>query len=96
MTHLGSGLRYHFKTEALDDQTFNVIDFVYHEQLSTAFEIKLTLFSRHSDLTAEAIVDQGAFLSWYVNGEAIRHCHGIVSQFSVGDTGHRHTQYQLP
>jgi len=95
MTPLGRGLRYHFKTEALDDETFNVIDFVYHEQLSTPFEVKLILFSRYSDLTAQAIVDQTATLSWYVNGESIRHCHGIVSQFIVGDTGHRHTQYQI-
>ncbi|MCL1060803.1 type VI secretion system tip protein VgrG [Shewanella benthica] len=91
----GSGLRFHFSAQGLDEDSLDVVDFSFIEYLSTPFEVKLTLLSRLDNLTAESIVDQTGLLTWTLDESVQRQVHGIVSQFSKGDTGHHHTQYQL-
>ncbi|NRD73012.1 type VI secretion system tip protein VgrG [Shewanella sp. VB17] len=95
MAQLGSGLRFHFTAQGLDDTRFGVLDFKFVESLSQPFEVKLNLLSRFDDLTPEAIVDQAGLMSWSKGDSIERHVHGIVSQFSKGDTGHHHTQYSI-
>ncbi len=95
MIAVGNGLRYHFSAEGVSDESFSVLAFDFKEGLSSPFEVKLTLLSRLDDLTPESIVDQSGLLSWYQSGELQRQVHGIVSQFSKGDTGHHHTQYHI-
>jgi len=95
MALLGSGLRFHFNAQGLDETSFGVLDFKFIENLSQPFEVKLNLLSRFDDLTPEAIVDQTGVMSWSQDGSVERHVHGIVSQLSKGDTGHHHTQYNI-
>ncbi|WP_394393085.1 type VI secretion system Vgr family protein [Shewanella woodyi] len=95
MALLGSGLRFHFKAQSLADDSFDVLDFNFIESLSSPFEVKLTLLSRLDNLTPEAIVDQTGLMSWSQGESVERHVHGIVSQFSKGDSGHHHTQYNV-
>ncbi|NRD72164.1 type VI secretion system tip protein VgrG [Shewanella sp. VB17] len=95
MALLGSGLRFHFKAQGLDETSFNVLDFTFVERLSRPFEVKLTLLSRLDNLTPEAIVDQAGLMSWSQGDSVERHVHGVVSQFSKADTGHQHTQYHI-
>ncbi len=91
----GSGLRFHFSAQGLDEESLEVLDFNFIEALSTPFEVKLTLLSRFDNLSAESIVDQTGLLTWTFDEIVQRQVHGIVSQFSKGDSGHHHTQYQL-
>ena len=95
MAFLGSGLRFHFKAQTLADDSFKVLDFKFTESLSSPFEARLTLLSRLDNLTPESVVDQTGLMSWS-HGENVERCvHGIVSQFSKGDTGHHHTEYNI-
>lgn len=95
MTLAGSGLRYQFTSKGADEDSFDVLRFQFTESMSTPFAVELELLSRKSDLTPQAIVDQGGLLTWAVNGEITRQINGIVSQFTKGDTGHHHTKYKL-
>ncbi|NRD71851.1 type VI secretion system tip protein VgrG [Shewanella sp. VB17] len=95
MALLGSGLRFHFKAKGLAQDSFDVLDFTFIESLSQPFEVKLSLLSRLDNLTPESVVDQAGLMSWSQNDSIERHVHGIVSQFSKGDTGHHHTQYTI-
>lgn len=91
----GTGLRYQFSAEGLDPECFALTEFRFNEGLSTPFEVKLTLLSRQSDLDPVDIVDLPGLMQWAVDGEITRQVHGIVSDFTKGDTGHHHTQYHL-
>ena len=95
MALLGSGLRFHFKAQSLTDDNFDILDFTFIERLSSPFEVKLNLLSRLDNLTPEAIVDQTGLMTWSQGESVERHVHGIVSQFSKGDSGHHHTQYSI-
>ncbi|MCL1122974.1 type VI secretion system Vgr family protein [Shewanella surugensis] len=89
----GSGLRYQFSAEGLEADSFELTEFTFDEGLSTPFEVKISLLSRQSDLNPSDVVDLSGLLQWAVNGEIKRQVHGIVSEFTKGDTGHHHTQY---
>ncbi|WP_299494809.1 type VI secretion system tip protein TssI/VgrG [uncultured Shewanella sp.] len=91
----GSGLRYHFSAEGLDESRFNLVDFRFKESLSAPFEVTLSLVSRQSDINPNDVVDLSGLMQWSVNGTVQRQVHGIVSRFTKGDTGHHHTQYYL-
>ncbi|MCL1125534.1 type VI secretion system tip protein TssI/VgrG [Shewanella surugensis] len=91
----GSGLRYHFSAEGLDETSFDLVDFSFEERLSQPFEVKLSLLSRQSDIDPADVVDLSGLMQWAVNGETQRQVHGVVSRFTKGDTGHHHTQYYL-
>lgn len=95
MFYLGSGLRFHFKAEALADDSFNLLSFDVDEQLSSTFKGELVLLSRRDDIAAEQIVDKQGVLSIWQNGEQVRGFHGIVTRFAKADSGHKHTQYTL-
>ncbi|MFT5236118.1 MAG: type VI secretion system secreted protein VgrG, partial [Shewanella sp.] len=95
MALLGSGLRFHFKAQSLADDSFDILDFTFIERLSSPFEVKLNLLSRLDNLTPEAVVDQAGLMSWSQGDSVERNVHGIVSQFSKGDSGHQHTQYSI-
>ncbi len=95
MAFSGSGLRFHFSAQGLDEESLEVLDFNFIEHLSTPFEVKLTLLSRFNNLSAESIVDQTGLLTWTFDEIVQRQVHGIVSQFSKDDSGHHQTQYQL-
>ena len=95
MFYLGSGLRFHFKAEALADDSFNLLSFDVDEQLSSTFKGELVLLSRRDDIAAEQIVDKQGVLSIWQNGQQVRGFHGIVTRFAKADSGHKHTQYTL-
>ncbi|WP_299007995.1 type VI secretion system Vgr family protein [uncultured Shewanella sp.] len=91
----GSGLRYHFSAEGLDERCFDVADFRFSERLSSPFEVQISLVSRQSDINPSDVVDLSGLMQWSVNGAVQRQVHGIVSRFTKGNTGHHHTQYYL-
>ncbi|WP_299490895.1 type VI secretion system tip protein TssI/VgrG [uncultured Shewanella sp.] len=95
MTMASSGLGYQFVAEGLDEASFELLEFNFEEALSTPFKIEMTLLSKKSDLTPESIVDKAGLMTWTIDGEVQRQIHGMVSQFTIGDTGYHDTQYKL-
>ncbi|WP_299004864.1 type VI secretion system tip protein TssI/VgrG [uncultured Shewanella sp.] len=91
----GTGLRFQFQAQGVEQDTFNLVHFEFKEGLSTPFEVKMTLLSTFHDLSAADIVDAAGLMQWAVNGEIKRQVHGIVNAFSKGDTGHHHTVYHI-
>ncbi|MDO6527525.1 type VI secretion system tip protein TssI/VgrG, partial [Motilimonas sp. 1_MG-2023] len=90
-----TGLQFTFTAQTLDPETFEITEFSGKESLSDPFSFVCQLASRNSDLSANDVVDKTATLTVWQDGERQRDIHGIVSQFSVGDTGHHHTRYTL-
>ncbi|WP_261888155.1 type VI secretion system Vgr family protein [Vibrio rhizosphaerae] len=59
------------------------------------YRYQIELASRNSDLTFEQMVDTTALLEVLRNGQVVQKVHGIIRNFSRGDTGHHHTFYSL-
>ncbi|SHF79155.1 type VI secretion system Vgr family protein [Vibrio gazogenes] len=59
------------------------------------YRYHIELASRNSDLTFEQLVDTTALLEVFRNGQVVQKVHGIIRNFSRGDTGHHHTFYSL-
>ncbi|SIO94094.1 type VI secretion system Vgr family protein [Vibrio spartinae] len=59
------------------------------------YRYHIALASRNSDLTFEQMVDTTALLEVLRNGQVVQKVHGIIRNFSRGDTGHHHTFYSL-
>ncbi|WP_148864585.1 type VI secretion system Vgr family protein [Marinobacter fonticola] len=88
-----TGLQFTARLGSLPDDTFAVVDFELTEQLSQPFVLKLNLASRFADLAVADVLDQGAELVIWQDGQAVRTVQGVVCAFSRGDTGHRRTRY---
>ncbi|HCR98488.1 MULTISPECIES: type VI secretion system Vgr family protein [Halomonas] len=88
-----TGLQFTLTLPGVDD--IAVIDFTHREALSQPFELVLNLASRDGRLDAAELLDREATLTVWQDGEALRHVHGIVSEFGRGDRGHRRTFYSL-
>ncbi|WNJ95100.1 type VI secretion system tip protein TssI/VgrG [Vibrio ruber] len=59
------------------------------------YRYQIELASRNSDLTFEQMVDTTALLEVLRSGKVVQKVHGIIRNFSRGDTGHHHTFYSL-
>ncbi|EAQ66637.1 vgrG protein [Marinomonas sp. MED121] len=92
---LQSGLRFTLQIEGMDENTFVVRGFEGVESLSQPFEFVVELASRVENHSPLDILDKGVSLSVFNDGEEQQTWHGVVKQFSQGDTGHHHTFYQL-
>ncbi|EGU47476.1 VgrG protein, partial [Vibrio ichthyoenteri ATCC 700023] len=98
-------LNFNLHVEGLDDSTFVVREYQGKETLSSGtnhqgkiccgFIFDIALASRNNTLSAELIVDKNVQLEVVRNGQVVQRIHGIARNFTVGDTGHHHTFYQL-
>ncbi|WP_089139814.1 type VI secretion system Vgr family protein [Vibrio rumoiensis] len=59
------------------------------------FRYQIALASRRPDITALDVVDKNTELVMHRDGEVVQRINGIVRAFSIGETGHHHTFYQL-
>ncbi|MGP9467920.1 type VI secretion system tip protein VgrG [Halomonas citrativorans] len=88
-----TGLQFTLTLPDVDD--IAVIDFTHHEALSQPFELVVSLASRDGSLDASDLLDREATLTIWQDGQPLRRIHGIISEFSQGDRGHRRTFYSL-
>ncbi|WP_342606999.1 type VI secretion system Vgr family protein [Vibrio tritonius] len=97
-------LSYKIKVDGLEDDLLVVHSFDGHESVSDSvfqgepcygFRYIIELASRQSNITAEQIVDRGAELTLYRDGELVRRVNGIVRSFTQGDIGHHFSFYSL-
>jgi type VI secretion system secreted protein VgrG len=98
-------LGFRFTIDGLEDDTLVVREYQGNESISDSIDIKgnplfgfryqIELASRLSDITAQQTVDHSGRLDIMRNGEVVKQIHGIIRQFSQGDTGHSHTFYSV-
>ena len=92
---MASGLQFTFQVRGLEKETFGVTAFSGHEGISAIDRFLITLVSDRGTIRPDQVLDQSATLTVWQDGEAVRYFNGIVAGFTVGDKGHRLTQYQL-
>ncbi|BAX53031.1 hypothetical protein PDPUS_1_01657 [Photobacterium damselae subsp. piscicida] len=91
---MATGLQFTFTVEGCETSTFAVTEFRGNDGLSLPFSFLIELASREPFIGPDEIVDNNCTLTVWRDGECQQEWHGIVSAFSQGDTGHRHTLYQ--
>ncbi|MDC0612579.1 type VI secretion system tip protein VgrG, partial [Vibrio sp.] len=62
---------------------------------SFGYRYQIELASRRMDLSADDIVDSKVLLQIVRDSEVVQQVHGIVRDFTQGDTGHHHTFYSI-
>ncbi|RTZ18092.1 type VI secretion system tip protein VgrG [Vibrio aquaticus] len=98
-------LHFTLNVEGLDQSTFVVTKFEGDEVISqqttqsaeccNGYRYDVHLASRHPSIDPNDIIDKTAQLTLYRNNEVVKRVHGVVCNFSRGDTGHHHTVYGL-
>ncbi|MDD1784380.1 type VI secretion system tip protein VgrG, partial [Enterovibrio sp. ZSDZ35] len=90
-----SGLQFTLTVEGLPEDTFAVTAFSGNAALSSLFSFQVQLASRDESLSAMDTMDRNVCLRLWQDGEIQQRIHGIVRQFTVGDTGFHHTFYTV-
>ncbi|SHH61307.1 Phage-related baseplate assembly protein [Vibrio aerogenes CECT 7868] len=100
-----SGLGFRLTIDGVEDDTLVVRDFQGCDAISAGtdglgspvygYRYQINFASRSAGLTAEQIVDHTALLEVIRDGFVLQRVHGIVRNFSRGDTGHHHSFYTL-
>ncbi|RTZ16709.1 type VI secretion system tip protein VgrG [Vibrio aquaticus] len=98
-------LTFNIDIDGLPPDSLRVIEYRGSESLSqtqdeqgqvcNGFRYEFKLASRRSDINERDIVDRELDFGVFMDGECVQRLNGIVRRFSVGDTGHNHTHYQL-
>ena len=86
-----SDLRFTF--EPLQGDAFEVVEFKLEEGLSQPFKLTLDLVSHDPAVDFNRVLDLGALFTVWRGETPVRHVHGLVSLFRLGDTGFRRTRY---
>lgn len=72
---------------------FDVVEFHLVEALNAPFTLEVDLLSRDSSVDFATILDRSAVLTIWQGSKPLRRVHGLVSDFSQGETGFRRTRY---
>jgi type VI secretion system secreted protein VgrG len=87
-----SDLRYRFQP-LLGHAEFEVVAFKLEEGISQPFTLTLDLVSYESDIDFGHLLDQPVLFTVYAGERPVRHVHGLVSRFSLGESGFCRTYY---
>ncbi|ASA57637.1 type VI secretion system Vgr family protein [Vibrio gazogenes] len=98
-------LKFKLTIDGVNDETLVVRDYQGIESISDSvddqgqpvygYRYRIDIASRNSDLSFEQMVDSTALLEVLRDHEVAQKVHGIIRNFSRGDTGHHHTFYSL-
>ncbi|WP_261854744.1 type VI secretion system Vgr family protein [Vibrio spartinae] len=98
-------LGFRLTIDGVNDETLVVRDYQGVESISDSvddqgqpvygYRYRIDIASRNSDLSFEQMVDSSALLEVLRDQEVVQKVHGIIRNFSRGDTGHHHTFYSL-
>ncbi|WP_077334984.1 type VI secretion system Vgr family protein [Vibrio ruber] len=98
-------LMFRLTIDGVNDKTLVVRDYQGIESISDSvddqgqpvygYRYTIDIASRNSDLSFEQMVDSTALLEVLRDHEVVQKVHGIIRNFSRGDTGHHHTFYSL-
>ncbi|GGC65211.1 type VI secretion system Vgr family protein [Marinobacter halophilus] len=90
-----SGLQFTARVGEFPSDHFVVVGFALTESLSRLFHGRLQLASTDPDVVATDILEQPVDLVVWQDGEPLRRFTGVVNEFVRGNTGHRHTAYEV-
>jgi len=79
--------------EPLNPIHFDVVEFYMVETLNQPYALNIDLISDDANIDFGRVLDQNAVLTIWQGNTAIRHIHGVVSDFSQGTTGFKKTRY---
>ncbi|TRM50311.1 type VI secretion system tip protein VgrG [Achromobacter sp. LC458] len=86
---------YRFTFTPASGAAFDVIEFTLDEALSETYRLCVELSSFDPAVDFGALLDQPALFTIWRGAVAVRHVHGVVTEFVQGDTGFRRTRYRL-
>ena len=87
-----SDLRFTFALEG-NPALFDVIEFELEEGLSQPFRLTLKLSSHDPNIDFAGLLDKAALFTLWHGEHPVRHVHGLISSFSIGQSGFRRTHY---
>ncbi|MDS1311568.1 type VI secretion system Vgr family protein [Marinobacter xiaoshiensis] len=90
-----SGLQFTARVGELPTDLFSVVGFTLTERLSELFHGRLELASIDPDIDASEVLEQQVDLVVWQDGVPHRRFTGVVNEFARGDSGHRHTRYEI-
>uniref|UniRef100_UPI003A940C3C contractile injection system protein, VgrG/Pvc8 family n=1 Tax=Marinobacter sp. TaxID=50741 RepID=UPI003A940C3C len=90
-----SGLQFTARVGELPSDLFSVVGFTLTERLSELFHGRLELASTDPDIDTSEVLEQPVDLVVWQDGMPLRRFTGVVSEFARGDSGHRHTRYEI-
>ncbi|MFF7400183.1 type VI secretion system Vgr family protein [Achromobacter sp. NPDC008082] len=73
---------------------FDVVEFTLDEALSETYRLSVDLSSFDPAVDFGGLLDQPALFTIWRGGMAVRHVHGIVTEFEQSMTGFRRTRYR--
>ncbi|AZS79557.1 type VI secretion system tip protein VgrG [Achromobacter spanius] len=88
-----SDLRFTFNPAS--GTAFDVVEFTLDEALSETYRLCLELSSIDPAVDFGTLLDQPALFTIWRGDQAVRHVHGIVTEFVQADTGFRRTRYRV-
>nr|WP_255696306.1 type VI secretion system tip protein VgrG [Achromobacter sp. MY14] len=88
-----SDLRFTFNPAS--GTAFDVVEFTLDEALSETYRLCIELSSIDPAVDFGTLLDQPALFTIWRGDLAVRHVHGIVTEFVQADTGFRRTRYRL-
>ena len=77
-----------------DQVVFDVVEFKLTEALNEPYVLSLELLSSDANIDFDKLLDQPALFTIWQGKTAVRHVHGLISDFCQRDTGFRRTRYQ--
>ncbi|WP_447577708.1 type VI secretion system Vgr family protein [Achromobacter kerstersii] len=86
--------RYRFTFTPVNGAAFDVIEFTLNEALSETYRLSVDLSSFDSAVDFGLLLDQAALFTIWRGDVAVRHVHGIVTEFEQAGTGFRRTRYR--
>ncbi|MGL4668759.1 MAG: contractile injection system protein, VgrG/Pvc8 family, partial [Saezia sp.] len=72
----------------------DVLSFTLEEKLNSGFVLDIELVSFNHAIDFNSVVDKPALFTVWNGSQAVRHIHGLVSDFEQGKTGKRRTFYK--
>ncbi|WDY56302.1 type VI secretion system Vgr family protein [Pseudomonas sp. PSKL.D1] len=88
-----SDLRYSF-TPLVGGDYFEVVSFSLTEALSKPFRLELELISFENDINFGHLLDKPVLFTVWRDERPVRYVHGLVSSFSLGESGFCRTRYK--
>jgi len=85
--------KFYFETEALGSDTFRVLDFEGHEEISRPFRFEINLVSDDPEVDLDAVINEPAEFSIERDGER-RTIHGVLAEFEQRDSGPKSFAYR--
>lgn len=80
--------------DAQEHVAFDVVEFKLTEALNEPFVLEVELLSSDANIDFDKLLDQPALFTIWQGKTAVRHVHGMVSDFVQKDTGFRRTRYR--